>query len=419
MRLSLDGLFDTNSIEFIFTTFGIYIISFIIFPIFVIKTKRVLDNIVKIIMVSAIIAMMMPVANIGQSLIYDNENVIETHQTNIDVVQYDGPDVYYILPDSYAGSKSMKAYWNFDNSDFENFLTENDFHIAQNSFSNYEYTTDSVPSTMNMEYVYSDGDPLGTSKQNNDGWLVFDNFRSKGYTTYFIESGLYLNLYPNNIDNKLCSPSDIFDSFFIRNIFEYSIILQPGIEFLLQDNLRDKIICSFDELDKMSENDVMPKFVFTHIMAPHSPFVFGPTGEDPASLISNIGDISAYRDNLYTDQMQFVNYKLENIITELLDTDNPPIIIIQSDHGKRTKIVDDDPTVRNIKLLNNFRAYYIPNGDRNLELENSSPVNTFRVLFNTYFDDNYEILEDKFYAVDIAETHYIDVTNSLINFDGN
>ena len=213
--------------------------------------------------------------------------------------------------------------------------------------------------------------------------------------------------------------NSIYLRFFIRNIFEYSIILQPGIEFLLQDNLRDKIICSFDELDKMSENDVMPKFVFTHIMAPHSPFVFGPTGEDPASLISNIGDISAYRDNLYTDQMQFVNYKLENIITELLDTDNPPIIIIQSDHGKRTKIVDDDPTVRNIKLLNNFRAYYIPNGDRNLELENSSPVNTFRVLFNTYFDDNYEILEDKFYAVDIAETHYIDVTNSLINFDGN
>ena len=45
--------------------------------------------------------------------------------------------------------------------------------------------------------------------------------------------------------------------------------------------------------------------------------------------------------------------------------------------------------------------------------------NTFRVLFNTYFDDNYEILEDKFYAVDIAETHYMDVTNSLINSDGN
>ena len=417
VRLSLDGLFDTNSIEFIFITFGIYIISFIIFPIFVIKIKHVLDNIMKIIMVSAIIVMIMPVANIGQSLIYDNENVIETHQTNIDIVSYDGPDVYYILPDSYAGSKSMKAYWNFDNSDFENFLIENGFHIAQDSFSNYEYTSDSIPSTMNMEYVHSDEDSLGASKQNNYDWLIFDNFRSKGYTTYFIESGLYLNFHSNNIDNKLCSPSDIFDSFFIRNIFEYSMILQPGIEFLLKENLQDKIICSFDELDKMSENNVTPKFVLTHIMAPHSPFVFGPTGEDPPSLISNIGDVSTYRDNLYTDQMQFVNYKLENIITKLLDTDNPPVIIIQSDHGKRTKIVDDDPIVRDIKQLNNFRAYYIPNGDRNLELENSSPVNTFRVLFNTYFDYNYELLENKFYILTDAKTRYIDITNSLTDLN--
>ena len=44
--------------------------------------------------------MMMPVANIGQSLIYDDENVIETHQTNMGGVPYDGPDVYYILLDN-------------------------------------------------------------------------------------------------------------------------------------------------------------------------------------------------------------------------------------------------------------------------------------------------------------------------------
>ena len=61
------------------------------------------------------------------------------------------------------------------------------------------------------------------------------------------------------------------------------MILQPGIEFLLKENLQDKIIC--DELDKMSENNVTPKFVLTHIMAPHSPFVFF----GPPAIISNIG----------------------------------------------------------------------------------------------------------------------------------
>ena len=71
------------------------------------------------------------------------------------------------------------------------------------------------------------------------------------------------------------------------------------------------------------------------------------------------------------------------------------------------------------KILNNFRAYYLPNGDRNMELENNSPVNTFRVLFNTYFDYDYEMLENKFYVINITNDHYVDVTNSLITSDDN
>ena len=428
VRLSLDGFFNTLSVEFTLATLGTYIILFIIFPIFIIKTKYMLNNVVKIIMVSAIIVMIMPVIDIGKSFAYNNDYVAETHQTNMNVssIPYDGPDVYYILPDAYAGSKSTEAYWNFDNGDFKNFLTENGFYVAQDSYSNYDYTIDSVSSTMSMKYVHDDGDLFDKNIKNNEIWSVIDNFRSKGYTTYFIESGIYLDFPTNNIDHKLCSPSDLFDSFFIRTIFKYSMIREPGINYILRDDSRGKITCSFDELDKMSKNDKTPKFVLTHIMAPHSPLVFGPIGGNPASLFdpiggnpaslfSNLGNISLYRDNLYLDQLQFVNYKLKDIIRGLVDTDDPPIIIIQSDHGKRDVHAIDDPTDRNIIKLNNFRAYYLPNGDRNLELENNSPVNTFRVLFNTYFDDNYDILENKFYVLNDTETDYVDVTNSLIN----
>ena len=54
-----------------------------------------------------------------------------------------------------------------------------------------------------------------------------------------------------------------------------------------------------------------------------------------------------------------------------------------------------------------------------MELENNSPVNTFRVLFNTYFDYDYEMLENKFYVINITNDHYVDVTNSLITSDDN
>ena len=417
LRFFLNDLLIINNIKLAFITVGIYIILFIIFPIFIIKTKRELNNITKIVMVSALVVIMMPIMDVGQFFIFDYDysagKNIENHLDVNSVSTFDDhPDVYYILPDEYAGSKSLEMFWNYDNSNFTNFLIENDFYVAQDSFSNYDRTATSIPSTMNMEYIH-ESNTIDATGQKEDTWQVFDNFRSKGYTTYFIESGLYLDFPTNNVDNKLCSPSDIFDSYFMRNIFEYSMILPPSVEFLLQEDTRDKIICPFDELDKISENDVMPKFVFTHVMAPHSPFVFDSNGGNSESIISSLGDVNSHKEKSYANQLQFVNSKIKHIVQKLLDTDNPPIIIIQSDHGWRLPHEQDEPSTQYIKYLNNFKAYYIPNGDRNIELENTSPVNTFRVLFNTYFDDDYEILENKFYILNNAETYYIDITNSM------
>ena len=414
VRPSIGNFFNMSDASITIITLVIYLISIITFLIFIIKTKRALNNLVKIIIVSAIIIMMMPVVDIGKYFIYGDDHIVKTYSANMNnnSTQYDGPDVYYILPDAYAGSKSLKTYWDFDNSDFENFLTKNGFYVTHDSYSNYDYTFTSLPSTMNMEYLHNVDDPF---RQNNSIWQVFDNFRSKGYTTYFIESGVYLDLSPNNVDHKSCSPSNLLDSQFIQYLFEKSMMLQHGVRLLLEEDSRNRIICQFDELDDISKNGKTPKFVLGHIFAPHEPHVFGPTGENSISIFSNINNLSAYRNNLYIDQLQFVNYKLKHIVTELLSTDNPPIIIIQSDHGKRGSTIDDEPVVRNNKQLNNFRAYYIPNGDRNIELENASPVNTFRVLFNTYFDGNYEILENKFYIANDIKTNYTDVTNSLIN----
>ena len=382
IRFSLANFFNITSIDFIIVTFGIYIILIVTLPIFIIKTKRVLNNLVKIIMVSSLVVMMMPIVDIGEHFVYGGNYDAETYSTNTNPISVSpqSPDVYYILPDAYAGFKSTEMYWNFDNKDFKNYLTENGFYVDEDSYANYDFTAASLPSIMNMTYVYNDGDPIDIIGQHNSDWSVFDNFRSKGYTTFFIESGIYLNYLANNVDHKLCSPSDVLDTFFARKILHKTMIFPAGVEFLLQGDLRDKVNCPFDELDHILENEKSPKFVFTHMMSPHPPFVFGPTGDSPASIFSHINNLPEYKNNLYIDQIQFINYKLEHTIDKLLDTDNPPIIIIQSDHGKRGATNDDEPTVRNDKQLNNFRAYYIPNGDRNIELEKASPVNTFRIL---------------------------------------
>ena len=74
--------------------------------------------------------------------------------------------------------------------------------------------------------------------------------------------------------------------------------------------------------------------------------------------------------------------------------------MIQSDHGERTGIDWSNPTKEMIKQgLNNLNAYYLPNDGKNSLYDNITPVNSFRVIFNEYFNVDFELLDDKYYWV--------------------
>ena len=421
---------DINTM-FVIITFLIYVILWITFPLFVIKTKRTLDNITKIITFASLVVIILPFVGIAQSEILENNYSLEmdfkgnpTLSTS-DISTSYSPDVYYIILDEYAGSESLETLWHFDNSNFENFLIDHDFYIAQNSFSNYDTTAQSVPSTLNMTYVHDDAisdNTYATRKPSeiSSNYPIFENFRSKNYTTYSIESGYYWDVdSPKNIDYNLCADKNILDSTFVLSIFKKSMLIPALSDLLLAENFRDNVLCVFTELHDIKNKSNTPKFVFAHVLAPHRPYVFNSTGGHPVPLIFNLGLGTTYRDVLYIDQLQFVNLKMKSIITKLLDTENPPVIIIQSDHGKRGASTHDDPSTYSLKHLNNFKAYYFPDKGRNIEFETSSPVNSFRILFNIYFDDEYEILKDRFYILDETETKYIEVTDTVINLKSN
>ena len=57
VRFSFNNFFNISTVEFVIVTLGIYMILFVAFPIFIIKTKRALNNLVKIIAVSSIVVM--------------------------------------------------------------------------------------------------------------------------------------------------------------------------------------------------------------------------------------------------------------------------------------------------------------------------------------------------------------------------
>jgi len=62
------------------------------------------------------------------------------------------PDIYYIILDQYPRYDVLEEKYGFDNSEFNNHLTELGFYIADRSFSNYSLTELSLASSLNFQY---------------------------------------------------------------------------------------------------------------------------------------------------------------------------------------------------------------------------------------------------------------------------
>jgi hypothetical protein len=165
-----------------------------------------------------------------------------------------------------------------------------------------------------------------------------------------------------------------------------------------------------------------PYFVFLHIVSPHPPYVFGRNGEEishdqPFSLSGpdrkSGGD--AYI-KLYTDQLSYTDEIVLQAVKKILATSKtPPIIIIQGDHGPVSYNGEDEVGNGNMKEQHSIlNAYYFPGRTYDLLYPSISPVNSFRVVFNTYFDDTYDLLPDMNYFIPHARPYdFIDVTERV------
>jgi len=244
--------------------------------------------------------------------------------------------------------------------------------------------------------------------------LVFEKLKAKGYTIFNIESGSRHTHRMENVDYKLCGPNSYATREFNIMLIRTSILNPVHVKLFLGDN-REKNLCGFYELEEMPLRNEKPKFVFTHFIIPHAPFIFGENGEVtvPAYLTLDF-QYADWDPNLYLGQLKFATKKIKQVVEKLTDSDTPPIIIIQSDHGMRGGGLENDYEW-GLSFFNNFKAYYFPDKGRNLEFESTTPVNSFRTLFNLYFDEDYELLEDRMYSNWPKKPYqFEDVTDILI-----
>lgn len=295
------------------------------------------------------------------------------------------PDVYYIILDEYAGSESLRKYFDYNNVPFEDSLKKIGFFVSSGIKSKYVSTTFCLASYLN----YSDLE-FESLKIKNDKkvfQLIYNNRIMK------IFSGLnysIVNFSPFDIKNS----KKYYDYFPTEHFLGRTIWFQvsPIIEKMFNagssiPEVNLKIISQLNE--GKFDSPGKPHFIYAHLMMPHEPYYFDSNGK------KQMKDIPPQ--DKYLEQLIFTN----NIICEtmkkiLSNTNNNVIIILQSDHGyrylNRKNNIENEESSHNI-----FYSIYLPKGSntKNFKIDSIEPINTFPVILNTYFDQNINILSEQ------------------------
>jgi len=314
----------------------------------------------------------------------------------------EAPDVYYIILDGYGRSDILLNQIGFDNSSFLDGLRSEGFYIADCSQSNYGMTALSLASSLNMNYVTALGDEFTPDNINRYSplWRLIKNsateatFRQMGYRIVAFETG-YDWTELQDAEYFFGPPKrglSGFESLVLRDsaavILDDMGVFDP-FRLTPEDQKRELILYVLDKMKSLAEIPG-PKFVFIHLVIPHQPFVFGPNGESLAIAQRTLNEDKYYSrgDYLlgYGNQVRFISKKIPDLMAQIIQNSaTPPVIIIQGDHGPAQLEKEN-----RMGILN---AYYFPREGQYL-YPTITPVNSFRTVFNAFFDGRLDLLPD-------------------------
>jgi hypothetical protein len=347
----------------------------------------------------------------------DDGNSIIEFPNDLEVLVIDNkkqnnlPDIYYIILDEYTGNPYLKQNFGFDNTEFYNNLNKKGFLISSESYSHYPYTLLSIPSSLNMQYLHFNNEIIESKSQIRyitDNNLVMKNLDENGYYIVSFFAGAEAIGNNNLIDEKVCGEK-YFLSHYLGEIFPEEPLKEK----------RNEILCTFEKMGKIKDRIFQPIFVYTHFSLPHDPFVVNDKGD--LQIIEKTNSNYEEDKTAYIQQLKFANKMTIKIIDEILsDKKRDSIIIVQSDHGERSKIDWKNPTDDMIKqALSNINAIYFPNIDDDFLYEKITNVNAFRIIFNEYFNAEFKLLDNRYFWMELGEPPFKinDVTKIIENND--
>ncbi len=336
------------------------------------------------------------------------------------------PDIYYIILDGYPSSRILREDYGINNQDFLEELTKRGFYVAECSRSNYPNTAYSLASSLNINYI----PPIGEQfLSGGHTWRAFGPYVHKnsvsatlkdlGYRTITMdtyyrwlnvtESDVHVSSRNNkdilisNINNVLTGQLNEYEDLLLDTtplirrgmVLDWlnriiGVVPQENIDDTEWDNNATNNLGEQRILYEIYQNNftqlpLIPnlpgnKFIYAHLLSTHQPFLFSKDGS-----FSNDQSIEGYRNSI-----EFTNDSILASIDRIIKESDPkPIIILQGDHSLTG-------TKDAFGILN---AYYLPGDAKKMLYPEISPVNTFRVIFNSYFGSKFPLLEDRSYWI--------------------
>jgi hypothetical protein len=425
---------------------AIWGIIFVLGTFWVIRTHRDLQNLTKILNIGTAVLVAIPLFNIvfheTRAAVRNVETVEHIASDTLAVGDAETlPDIYYIILDRYPREDTLEDVFNYDNSEFLEYLTDKGFYIASKSTSNYLKTRSSLASSLNMKYIdyltedlgedYTDLEPIFALLHDYEVWHLL---KSQGYEFIHFGSWWWQTYRNDNADENFTFKSQIPGLGILRempefyDIPEFSMLLlrttllyhaYVKLNFMEDDRMMQwrRVLYKFEKLAEIPER-TGPTYVFAHILVPHHPYVFDSDG----SYITKEVNEGRSREVNFTNQVTFVNGKLMELIDKLVsESEIPPIIILQADEGPFPEGTDKDKygweeaseeqLKEKMRILN---AYHFPGVDTGVLYPSITPVNSFRVLFNLYFDADFELLPDRNYVFYKEQPYnFLEVTDIL------
>ena len=426
-------LFDSGLLRHIFVLipFGLFLIVGIYYTV---KTKRNLNGFRSVFNVISIVMILSISPNIvtfyidyepepeydRSSRIIDNKHILEFPFSQNQIF----PNIYHIVLDEYTSSHVLQNDFQYDNSDFITNLKNLNFVIPSNPLSNYPATEYFLSSTLNLKY-------LEDSKLKMFERLNIDDTINDNFVMQFLKEYNYKIIVPYSgygppdkflaSDENICSEVTLLTNKFLLELFRTTII-NYLIENQIENERRHIQLCTLSELANIWKENTQPTYVFAHLFIPHPPYLFDKDGNSVSPLSNNLKGLQGWNNtDGYLNEIQFINKKIESISTEILTHSKNSIIIIQGDTG--SSILDDPKTDDFIKKrLSILFAIYLPNINEDVFPDTTSSANIYRVIFNNYFETDYNLLPDRYFynsnlggLVDPTDYEIIEVTDMIIS----